>query len=79
MPCYSNCELRVLLLAKENKISKLRQVMRCVDALYRQEPHRRNETTLKKSVVNSQLDQAQAQAGARVSVLANGCNSCDAH
>ena len=63
MPCYANCDLRVLLLAKEEKISRLQQVKRWVDALYRQEPHRRNEVIVKKSIVSNQIDQAQAEAG----------------
>ena len=33
MPCYPNCDLRDLLLAKEDK-TKLQQVMRWVDDLY---------------------------------------------
>ena len=43
MPCYANCDLQDLLLAKEEKISKLQQVKRWVDALYRQEAHQWNE------------------------------------
>ena len=79
MPCYPNCDLRVLLLAKENKISRLQQVKHWVDALYHQEPHRRNEVTIKKSIVSNQIDQAQAQAGELVYQLANGCNICSEH
>ena len=79
MPCYANCDLRVLLLAKENKISRLQQVKHWVDALYCQEPHRRNDVTIKKSVVYNLIDQAQAEAGELVYQLANGCNTCNAH
>ena len=77
MPCYANWDLWVLLLAKEEKISRLQQVKRWVDALYRQEPHRWNEVIFKKSVVSNQID--QAQAGELVYRLANGCNICNAH
>ena len=77
MPCYANCDLRVLLLIKEEKISRLQLVKRWVVALYRQEPHRRNEVTVKKSVVSNQIDQAQARE--LVYRLANGCNICNAH
>ena len=77
MPCYANCDLRVLLLTKEEKISRLQQVKRWVDALYRQESHWRNEVIVKKSVVSNQID--QAQAGELVYQLANGCNICNAH
>ena len=75
----ANCDLWVLLLAKEEKISRLQQVKRWVDALYRQEPHRRNKIIVKKSVVSNQIDQAQAQAGELVYQLANGCNICSEH
>ena len=53
--------------------------MRWVDALYRQEPHRRNEVIVKKSVVSNQIDQAQAEAGELVYRLANGCDICNTH
>ena len=79
MPCYANCDLRVLLLAKEEKISRLQQVKRWVDALYRQEPHWWNEVIVKKSIVSNQIDQAQAEAGELVYRLANSCNICNAH
>ena len=62
MPCQANCNLRVLLLAKEEKISRLQQVKRWVDALYRQEPHRRNEIIVKKTVISNQTVQALAEA-----------------
>ena len=78
MPCYANCDLRDLLLAKEEKISRLQQVKRWVDALYRQEPHRRNEIIAKKSVVSNQIVQALAEAGVLVHRLANGCDICNA-
>ena len=79
MPSYANCDLRDLLLAKEEKISRLQQVKRWVDALYCQEPHRRNEIIVKKSVVSNQIDQAQAKAGELVYRLASGCDICNAH
>ena len=79
MPCYANFDLRDLLLAKEEKISRLQQVKRWVDALYSQEPHRRKEIIVKKSVVSNQIVQALAEAGVLVHRLANGCDICNAH
>ena len=61
MPCHANCDLRDLLLAKEEKTSRLQQVKCWVDALYRQEPHRRNEIIAKKSIVTNQIVQALAE------------------
>ena len=79
MPCHADCYLRNTLLAKEMKISKLQQVDRWVDALYRQEPHRRNEIIIKKALVMNQIDTIQAEAGELVTKLAQGCASCNAH
>ena len=79
MPCYANCDLGDLLLAKEEKISRLQQVNCWVDALYRQEPHWRNKIIAKKLVVSNQIVQALAEAGVLVYRLANGCDICNAH
>ena len=79
MPCYPNCDLRDLLCAKEDKVSRLQQVMRWVDDLYQQEPHRRNEIIAKKSVVCDLLNQTLAKAGELVYKLAQGCEICNAH
>ena len=53
MPCRADCDLRQLLLAKEDKISKLQQTKRWVDDLGRQEPHRRDEIRAKQEVVTN--------------------------
>ena len=79
MPCHTDCYLRNTLLAKEMKISKLQQVDRWVEALYRQELHRRNEIIVKKAVVMNQIEAIQAEAGELVTKLAQGCASCNAH
>ena len=79
MPCKANCDLRVLLLAKEEKISRLQQVKRWVDSLYRQEPHRREETVAKKKVISNMTIQALAEAGVLVHRLANGCEICNTY
>ena len=78
MPCQANCNLRDLLLAKEEKISRLQQVKRWVDALYRQEPHHRDKIIAKKSVVTNQIVQALAEAGVLVHRPANRCDICNA-
>lgn len=76
---HADCYLRRILLTKEMKISKLQQVDRWVDALYRQELQRRNKIIVKKAVVANQIDTIQSEAGELVTKLANGCASCNAH
>ena len=76
MPCRANCDLRALLLAKEEKITRLQQVARWVNQLQQQEPHRLEETLAKKNVVQTQTVQALAEVGLLVHRLANGCNLC---
>ena len=76
MPCRANCDLRALLLAKEEKISRLQQVARWVNLLQQQEPHRLEETLAKKNVVQTQTVQALAEVGLLVHRLANGCDLC---
>ena len=77
MPCKANCNLRVLLLAKEEKISRLQQVSRWVDALYHQEPHQRVATEAKKNIVSNDIVQSLTEAGVLVHHLASGCNLCN--
>ena len=61
------------------KVSRLQQVMRWVDDLYQQEPHRRNEIIAKKLVVCDLLNQTLAEAGELVYKLAQGYEICNAH
>ena len=77
MPRKANCNLRVLLLAKEEKISRLQQVSCRVDALYHQEPHQRVVTEAKKNIVSNDIVQALAEAGVLVHRLARGCHLCN--
>ena len=79
MPCRANCDLRALLLAKEEKISRLQQVISWVNLLQQQEPHRREETIAKKNIISNQTVQALAEAGVLVHRLANGCEICNAY
>ena len=61
MPCKANCNLRTLLLAKEERISRLQQVGRWLDALHQnQEPHQRVLTNTKKNIVSNDVVQAMA-------------------
>ena len=78
MPCKANCNLRTLLLAKEERISRLQQVGRWLDALHQnQEPHQRILMNTKKNIVTNDVIQAMAEAGVLVHRLANGCNLCE--
>ena len=71
--------MRDLLLAKEDKVTKLQQVKRWVDDLYQQEPHRRNKIIAKKAVVCNMLNQTLAKAGELVYKLSRGCDICNTH
>ena len=73
----SDCDLRLLLLAKEDKISKLQQSKRWIDVLGRQEPHRCDEVRAKQEIVTNKLVQTLAEAGFLVNKLANGCVICN--
>ena len=77
MPCRADCELRQLLLIKEEKVGNLQQAIRWVDDLGRQEPHRRAEVEAKKAIVNTKLVQTLAEVGVLVNKLANGCYLCN--
>ena len=77
MPCRADCDLRQLLLAKENKISRLQQTKRWVDELGCQEPHRHDEIKAKQEIVITKLIQTLAEAGVLVNKLANGCSICN--
>ena len=57
--CYPNCDLRDLLRAKEDKVSKLQQMMRWCEDLYQSEPHRHREVFAKKSIVYNMINQTQ--------------------
>jgi hypothetical protein len=77
--CYPNCDLRDLLLAKEDKVSRLQQVMRWCEDLYQSEPHRHHEVTEKKSVVCNMLNQTLAEAADLIYRIAQWCEICHAH
>ena len=58
---YPNCDLRDLLRAKEDKVSRLPQVMKWCEDLYQSEPHRHHEVVAKKSVVSNIMNQTLAE------------------
>ena len=77
MPCKQYCELRQLILIKEDKIGNLQQALRWVDELGRQEPHRGAEVVAKRQIVNNKLIQTLAEVGILVNRVAHGCNLCN--
>ena len=77
MPCKVNCDQRLLLLAKENKITKLQQTIRWINDLGSQEPHRREEIQAKLNIVNTEIVKSMAEAGLLVNKLARGCRLCN--
>ena len=77
MPCKADCEQRQLLLVKEDKIAKLQQVMKWVNDLGNQEPHRHEEVKTKLGVVNSEIVKTMSEAGLLVNKLARGCRLCN--
>ena len=76
MPCQINCDLRAILLAKEEKISKLQEVKRWVDSLHQQDSNQQELTVEKKKVITKMTIQTLAEAGVLVHRLARGCDLC---
>ena len=77
MPCKQHCELRQLLLIKEDKIGNLQQALMWVDELGCQEPHRRAEVVAKRQIVNNKLVETLAEVGILVNTVAHGCDLCN--
>ena len=75
-PCRADCIKRRELLDAEDRIARLQQVKRWVNALERQEPHRRQECQAKEQVVITKLVQTLAETGVLVNQLAAGCRRC---
>ena len=76
MPCEQDCELRQLILIKEDKISNLQQALGWVDELGRQEPHRGAEVLAKRQIVNNKLAETLAEVGILINIVAHGCDLC---
>ena len=77
MPCRADCNLRRVLLAKEERIARLHQTKGWVDELGRQEPHRQQEVKTKQDIVTAKLVQTLAETGVLVNKLAAGCRNCN--
>ena len=76
MPCKQYCELRLLILIKEDKIRNLQQALGWVDDLGHQEPNRGEEVSAKKQIVNNKIAETQAEVGILVNLIAHGCDLC---
>ena len=77
MPCKQYCELRQLILIKEDRIDNLQQALRWVDELGRQEPHRGAEVVAKRLIVNIKIVETLAEVGILVNTVAHGCDLCN--
>jgi len=77
MPCKPNCEQRLLLTVKEEKIAKLRKILEWVNELGRQEPLRKEEVIAKVRVVDNQIIKIMAESGLLVNKLSRGCRLCN--
>ncbi len=53
MPCKEACDVRLLLLVKENRLSKLYQTKKWIDELGQLEPERGEEILIKLNIVNN--------------------------
>ena len=76
-PCRADCIKYRELLDAEDRIARLHQVKRWVNALERQEPHRPLECQEKEQIVVTKLVQSLAEAGVIVNKLAAGCRRCN--
>ena len=77
MPCKEYCELRQLILIKEDKIGNLQQALRWVDELGRQEPHRGAEVVAKRQIVNNKLVETLAEIEILANTISHGCDLCN--
>ena len=76
MPCKQYCELRLLILIKEDKIRNLQQALGWVDDLGHQEPHRGDEVSAKRQIIKNKIAEIQAEVGMLVNLIAHGCDLC---
>ena len=77
MPCKQYCELRQLILIKEDRTENLQQALRWVDELGRQEPHRGAEVAAKRQIVNNKLVETLAEIEILVNTISHGCDLCN--
>ncbi len=76
MPCKDSCNKRLLILAKESRLSKLHQTKNWIEELGRLEPQRGEEIRLKLKVVNDKILETKTDAGNLVNQIARGCHQC---
>ena len=57
-------------------MDNLKQALRWVDELGRQEPHRGAEVAAKRQIVNNKLVETLAEVGILVNIVAHGCDLC---
>ncbi len=77
MPCTLDCNNRILLLSKEEKLSKLNQTKKWLNDQCRNEPGRREEVVTKMSVVDNMIVTTVAEAGVLVNQISMGCQDCN--
>ena len=77
MPCKQYCELRQLILIKEDRIENLQQALRWVDELGRQEPHRGAEVIAKRQIVNNKLVETLTEIEILANTISHGCDLCN--
>ena len=76
MPCLPDCKNRVLLLSKEDRLTKLNQTKTWLNELCRQEPERREEVTKKMSIVDGMVVKTVTESGILVNKISQGCHDC---
>ena len=76
MACTTNCQKRIILLDKENKLSKLNQTKEWLKQLDLQEPWRRQQNAEKTAFVDGLIATTVAEAGLLVNDIARGCALC---
>ncbi len=76
MPCKDSCDTRLLLLAKESRLSKLHQTKNWIEELGQLEPQRGEEIRIKLTIVNDKILESKTDAGNLVNQIARGCYQC---
>ena len=76
MACTANCQKRIILLNKENKLSKLNQTKEWLKELDLQEPWKREQNAEKAAFVDGLIATTVAEAGLLVNDIARGCALC---
>ena len=78
-PCRTYCDLRDLLLAKENKINKLKQTINDLDDLCYHQPFCHHEVETKMAIINTMIQTTTNEAYQLIQQIANGCEVCQPH